>query len=185
MLIWITYIFPFWMDVLMFQTSTRQHMINFKKHYIKLEIPRHWHVSYCIYFREMPPITTASPPPCSTEGGSRTLICYWGTGNSPICGTNRHCVSPASAGKMNCSLVQGSFPSLPCMSAWCDRVSFSNIFADFLKRYCKSFQAITAFSSSLFLVLLMRETAETLTGHGNGQQSSEDLRQQWAEAAFY
>lgn len=64
-------------------------------------------------------------------------------------------------------------------------VAFSNIFSDFLKQYCKGFQAITAFTSRVLLTLLMRETAETRTVHGNVQGRSEDLRQQRAEAAFY
>jgi len=53
----------------------------------------------------------------------------------------------------------------------------SNIVTDFLKLYYKGFQAITAFTSRLLLALLMRETTEPLTVHGNGQQRSEDLRQ--------
>lgn len=105
------------------------------------------------------------------------LICYSGTGNSPFLGTNMHCVEKCRVAP----LAKAVFHS---MHNVINSVSFSNMFTVFSRQYRKGFQAITAFTSRLLLALLLRETAETLTVHKNGQWSSADLRQQWTKKPF-
>lgn len=136
------FIFPFWKDVVMFQTSTRQHKVSFKVCYIKIRNSKTLTVSYTTSTSE------GYPQQWQQALYHIALTCYSATGNSPVCGTNRCRVSPWSAGKLqNSSFSQGILPLLPCMSAWYDRVPFSNMFTDLLKQYFRSFQATTVFNS--------------------------------------